>query len=75
MVSLSVMLPRILILFHILNTPAREWVGSGRVEHTLHELLNHLLDYSDEAKSVLDELRNACNLSDDIISSKLRIIF
>ncbi len=36
-------------------------VGSGRVEHTLHELLNHLLNYTDEAKSILDELRNACN--------------
>lgn len=34
----------------------------GRVEHTLHELLNHLLDYSDESKSILDDLRNACNL-------------
>jgi hypothetical protein len=33
----------------------------GRVEHTLHELLNHLLEYSDEARSVLDDLRNACN--------------
>lgn len=33
----------------------------GRVEHTLHELLNYLLKYSDEAKSVLNELRSACN--------------
>ncbi len=36
-------------------------VESGRVEHTLHELLNHLLDYSDEAKSLLNDLRKACN--------------
>ena len=36
-------------------------VGSGWVEHTLHELLNHLLNYSDEAKGILDDLRNACN--------------
>lgn len=36
-------------------------VGSGRVEHTLHELLIHLLEYSEEAKSILNDLRNACN--------------
>ncbi len=47
---------------------------TGRVEHTLHELLNHLLEYSEEAKSMLDDLRKACSLRGDRISSSLRIL-
>ena len=35
-------------------------MGSGRVEHTLHELLNKLLEEYDFAVQVLGELRNAC---------------
>lgn len=35
-------------------------VKHGRAEHTLHELLNNLLEYPEEYKSILDDLRNAC---------------
>jgi len=34
---------------------------SGRVEHTLHELLNSLLEDYFQAVGVLNELRNTCN--------------
>lgn len=35
--------------------------GSGRVEHTLHELLNSLLEDYSQAVGIVDELRSACS--------------
>jgi len=46
------------------------FLWSGRVEHTLLELLNHLLKYSEEAKSVLVDLRKACNPKGRIVEVK-----
>jgi hypothetical protein len=46
-----------------------------RVEHTIHELLNHLLDYSDEAKSMLDDLRDTYTPNSNVPNLDLRVVF
>lgn len=65
---------------HKLNEPFAGFVKSdnfvrGRVEHTLHELLNHLLEHSDEAKSILDDFRKTCSPKSYPTKFKLSVVF
>lgn len=45
-------------------------VLNGRVEHTLHELLNSLFEDYSQTVSVLNELKNACNSKCKKLKSK-----
>lgn len=47
----------------------------GRGEHTLHELLNHLLECSEEAKETLTDLRKACSLNNRNVNLDLTVVF
>ena len=67
-------------MIYIKNPPAYCMVDFGkvpfcRVEHTIHELLNHLLNYSDEAKSMLDDLRDTCTPNSNVPNLDLRVVF
>lgn len=49
-------------------------ISTGRVEHTLHELLNHLLESPDDATSMLDDLRKACTAKVSGIKLRLKVV-
>ncbi|MCA9347951.1 hypothetical protein KC867_00915 [Candidatus Saccharibacteria bacterium] len=50
-------------------------ISLGRVEHTLHELLNSLFEDHSQAVGILDELRQACAPKLKNLNPELRIVF